>query len=92
VPRSGPRSRPFRSDAAWAASAERGQKWGREVPLGEGDVGMERYLRTLLKLGYHGPLTIERETAHDPERQKQDIGQAVRLLEMLRSKILDGHA
>ena len=37
---------------------------------------------------YHGPLTIEREIAHDPERQKTDIGHAVRLLESLRAKIL----
>ena len=34
-----------------------------EVPLGEGDVGMENYLRTLDALGYTGPLTIEREIA-----------------------------
>ena len=31
------------------------------MPLGEGDVGMELFLRTLDELGYHGPLTIERE-------------------------------
>ena len=47
---------------------------GAEVPLGEGDVGMETYLRTLHRIGYHGPLTIEREIPHEPERQKQDIG------------------
>jgi sugar phosphate isomerase/epimerase len=58
------------------------------VPLGDGDVGMETYLRTLNSLGYDGPLTIEREIAHDRERQKRDIGQAVRLLEQLRAKIL----
>lgn len=75
-------------DAKWAAPAERGKKWGTEVPLGEGDVGMETYLRTLLRLGYEGPLTIEREIAHDPARQKTDIGHAVRLLESLRAKIL----
>jgi sugar phosphate isomerase/epimerase len=75
-------------DARWAAKNERGISWGTEVPLGEGDVGMETYLRTLLRLGYTGPLTIEREIANDPERQKQDIGHAVRLLETLRAKIL----
>jgi sugar phosphate isomerase/epimerase len=75
-------------DAKWAAPADRGKKWGTEVPLGEGDVGMETYLRTLHRLGYHGPLTIEREIAHEPERQKSDIGHAVRLLEGLREKIL----
>ncbi len=49
---------------------------------------METYLRTLHTLGYLGPLTIEREIAHDRERQKADIGHAVRLLESLRAKIL----
>jgi sugar phosphate isomerase/epimerase len=75
-------------DAKWATPESRGNRWGSEVPLGDGDVGMETYLRTLDRLGYHGPLTIEREIAHDPERQKIDIGHAVRLLESLRGKIL----
>ncbi|MCA9091881.1 MAG: TIM barrel protein [Planctomycetaceae bacterium] len=75
-------------DAKWAASDQRGKSWGSEVPLGEGDVGMETYLRTLLDLGYTGPLTIEREIPHDRERQKADIGQAVTLLTGLRTKIL----
>jgi sugar phosphate isomerase/epimerase len=75
-------------DAKWAAPGSRGQAWGTEVALGDGDVGMETYLRTLHRLGYHGPLTIEREIAHEPARQKQDIGHAVRLLEELRTKIL----
>ncbi len=74
-------------DATWADEAVRGTAWGEEVPLGEGDVGMESYLRTLNELGYDGPLTIEREIAHDRERQKTDIGQAVRLLEELRQRI-----
>ena len=74
-------------DGTWAAEDVRGTEWGAEVPLGEGDVGMETYLRTLNNLGYTGPLTIEREIAHDRERQKADIGQAVRLLEELREKI-----
>ncbi|MBM83748.1 MAG: Fe-S cluster assembly protein HesB [Planctomycetaceae bacterium] len=73
-------------DATWAAE-NRGTDWGAEVPLGDGDVGMETYLRTLNDLGYTGPLTIEREIAHDRERQKADIGQAVTLLTDLREKI-----
>lgn len=75
-------------DARWAAPDVRGTGWGQEVPLGDGDVGMETYLRTLHELGYTGPLTIEREIPQDPERQKADIGQAVRLLTHLRAKIL----
>src|SRR5690606_17382893 len=34
-------------DAKWAAPEQRGKGWGTEVPLGDGDVGMETYLRTL---------------------------------------------
>lgn len=75
-------------DGKWAAPDLRGKAWGEEVPLGEGDVGMENYLRTLKDLGYRGPLTIEREIAHDRDRQKHDIGHAVRLLTGLREKIL----
>ena len=73
-------------DATWAARP--GQEWGAEVPLGAGAVGMENYLRTLYKIGYLGPLTIEREIPQEPERQKTEIGRAVRLLEELRAKIL----
>ncbi len=75
-------------DAKWAPEDVRGIEWGQEVPLGEGDVDMENYLRTLKEIGYTGPLTIEREIAHDRERQKADIGKAVKLLEELRAKIL----
>jgi sugar phosphate isomerase/epimerase len=72
-------------DAKWAKNP--GQEWGMEVPLGEGDVGMEEYLRTLNKLGYTGPLTVEREIAQEPERQKREIGHAIRLLNDLKRKI-----
>ena len=75
-------------DAKWAAENVRGTAWGQEVALGDGDVGMETYLRTLRELGYNGPLTIEREIPQDRDRQKADIGQAVRLLTSLRSKII----
>jgi sugar phosphate isomerase/epimerase len=72
-------------DGKWAARP--GQEWGSEVALGEGDVGMERYLRTLDKIGYHGPLTIEREIPQEPERQKAEIGKALKLLRELKAKI-----
>lgn len=75
-------------DAKWAAENVRGTAWGQEVALGDGDVGMETYLRTLLELGYDGPLTIEREIPQDRERQKADISQAVNLLTALRSRVL----
>jgi sugar phosphate isomerase/epimerase len=73
-------------DAKWAAKP--GEEWGAEVPLGEGDVGMENFLRTLAEIGYDGPLTIEREIPEEPERQKAEIGQGVRLLNELKAKVL----
>ena len=75
-------------DATWAARP--GEEWGCEVPLGEGQVGMENYLRTLDQIGYHGPLTIEREIPQEPERQKAEIGKALRLLSELKEKIAAG--
>jgi sugar phosphate isomerase/epimerase len=72
-------------DAKWAARP--GEEWGTEVPLGQGDVGMEAFLRTLHELGYDGPLTIEREIPQDPRRQKEEIGQGIRLLSELKKKI-----
>jgi sugar phosphate isomerase/epimerase len=74
-------------DAKWAAEGQRGTAWGSEVALGDGDVGMETYLQTLKDLGYTGPLTIEREIAHEPVQQKKDIGQALSLLTGLRAKL-----
>jgi sugar phosphate isomerase/epimerase len=73
-------------DAKWAARP--GEEWGTEMPLGQGDVNMERFLATLKEIGYFGPLTIEREIPQDPVRQKEEIGGGLRLLEELRAKIL----
>jgi len=73
-------------DAKWAARP--GQEWGQEMPLGQGDVGFERFLRTLKDLNYDGPLTIEREIPQEPARQKQEIGQGIGLLNELKAKIL----
>lgn len=72
-------------DGTWADRP--GEEWGVEVPLGEGQVGMETYLKTLDQIGYAGPLTIEREIPQEPERQKSEIGAAVNLLETLRAKL-----
>ena len=72
-------------DATWADNP--GVEWGAEVPLNDGAVGMEDYLRTLDAIGYTGPLTIEREISEDPERQKAEIGNAVSLLTQLKDKI-----
>jgi sugar phosphate isomerase/epimerase len=71
-------------DATW--SERPGETWGREVPLGEGDVDMEAFVKTLKKIGYEGPLTIEREIPEEPERQKVEIGGAIALLERLKQQ------
>ncbi len=72
-------------DGKWAKNP--GKEWGQEMPLGAGDVGMENYLRTLREVGYTGPLTIEREIPQEPERQKAEIGQAVGLLNDIKSRL-----
>lgn len=73
-------------DGTWAEQP--GKEWGREVPLGQGDVDMAAYLSTLRDIGYDGPLTIEREIPQEPERQKAEIAGALELLERLKSEIL----
>ncbi len=60
---------------------EKGQL-GTEYPLGQGKVGLPRFIQKLKDLGYTGPLTIEREISGD--QQIQDIRAAIRLLEELR--------
>jgi sugar phosphate isomerase/epimerase len=73
-------------DATW--SDQPGKTWGEEVPLGAGDVDMAAYLKTLKQIGYEGPLTIEREIPGEPDRQRSEIGEAVRLLNSLKQEIL----
>ncbi len=53
----------------------------RELPLGEGDVDFDAYLKALDDIGYHGFLTIERECGADPAA---DIKKAA---DFLKSKI-----
>lgn len=74
-------------DGTWSAIP--GETWGAEVPLGQGDVGMARYLKTLREIGYEGPLTIEREIPEEPDRQKSEIGSAIDLLTRLRGELLE---
>ena len=73
-------------DAKW--SAKPGQEWGVETKLGDGDVGMKTFLQTLQKIGYTGPLTIEREIPQTPEKQQAEIGHAVDLLKQLKEELL----
>ncbi len=73
-------------DGKW--SDQPGVTWGQETKLGDGDVGIETYLRTLKEIGYNGPLTIEREIPQDAERQKAEIQHARDLLVATRELVL----
>ena len=53
--------------------------WGEEVPLGQGEVNIRQFVKTLKKVGYRGPLCIEREVG-DQEGRVRDIAHGVRVL------------
>lgn len=57
---------------------------GMERPLGQGSVGMERFVQTLREIGYQGTLNIEREAENQEERIR-DMRAAVVLLKRLAS-------
>ena len=44
--------------------------WGEEVPLGQGEVNIKRFVQTLKKVGYTGPLVVEREVGDQAGRLK----------------------
>ena len=52
-----------------------------ELPIGEGDVDWDNYLKALKEIGYDGFLTVERECGEDPTL---DISRAV---EYIRAKL-----
>src|SRR5262245_47680918 len=54
-------------------------QWGDEVPLGQGQVDIRRWVQTLKKVGYRGPLCIEREVGNQ-EQRLADIAHGVRFL------------
>ena len=56
---------------------------GAEQPLGQGSVGMERFVAKLKEIGYTGAMNIEREVA-DHQQRLRDIRMGVELLERLR--------
>jgi sugar phosphate isomerase/epimerase len=55
---------------------------GSERPLGEGSVGIPRFVGKLKEIAFRGPLNIERETENQEERYR-DIRAAVKLLDSL---------
>lgn len=72
-------------DAKW--SDRPGETWGREVPLGEGDVDVAAFLSTLRQIGYDGPLTIERELPGNAKRQLAELKKAVDLLSRIKAQV-----
>src|SRR6185295_16018772 len=42
--------------------------WGEELPLGQGQVNIRAWVQTLKKVGYRGPLCIEREVGNQEQR------------------------
>ena len=42
--------------------------WGQEVPLGKGEANIREFIKTLKKVGYRGPLCIEREVGNQEQR------------------------
>jgi sugar phosphate isomerase/epimerase len=54
-------------------------EWGEEVPLGRGQVDIRRFVQALERVGYRGPLCIEREVGSQEERLG-DIADGIRFL------------
>jgi sugar phosphate isomerase/epimerase len=59
---------------------------GTERPLGQGAVGIERFVKTLAEIGYRGPLCIEREGVSH-EGWLRDVGAAARMLREIAAKL-----
>ncbi|MGH9674953.1 MAG: sugar phosphate isomerase/epimerase family protein, partial [Bryobacteraceae bacterium] len=58
---------------------------GTEKPLGQGSVGMERFVAKLKEIGYRNPMNIEREV-EDHSQRRADIRMGVQLLTRLRDQ------
>jgi L-ribulose-5-phosphate 3-epimerase len=54
-------------------------QWGEEVPLGQGEVDVRRFVQTLRRVGYQGPLVIEREVGDQASRMR-DIAHGIAFL------------
>src|SRR5262249_33021947 len=54
-------------------------QWGEEVPLGRGQANIRQFIETLKKVGYRGPLCIEREVGTQQERF-DDIAHGIRFV------------
>ena len=54
-------------------------KVGEEVPLGQGQVNIKKFVQTLKKVGFKGALCIEREVGNQ-EQRIADIAHGIRVL------------
>jgi sugar phosphate isomerase/epimerase len=54
-------------------------QWGEEVPLGQGQVNIKAFVDALKKIGYAGPLCIEREVG-DQEGRIRDVAHGIAYL------------
>jgi sugar phosphate isomerase/epimerase len=68
-------------DGDWPAKDAPGSL-GVERPLGNGSVGIPRFLEKLKAIGFRGPLNIEREAENQEERYR-DLRAAVKLLDSI---------
>lgn len=68
-------------DGVWPPKLPAGAL-GTERPLGEGAVGMDKFIAKLQQLGYKGTLNVEREI-DDAEQKKIDLRKGVELLKRL---------
>ena len=70
-------------DGVWPPKMPAGAL-GTERPLGEGQVGMDKFIAKLKQVGYKGVLNVEREI-DDLEQKKADMRMGVELLKRLRA-------
>ena len=70
-------------DGVWPAAGDAGAL-GKERALGTGDVGIARFVETLRKIGFPGPLNVERE-AEDQEERLRDLREGISLVRTLTS-------
>jgi sugar phosphate isomerase/epimerase len=68
-------------DGNWPPQGKPGAL-GTEWPLGQGSVGIERFLQKLREVGFRGPLNVEREAENQEERMI-DIAEGIKLLQQL---------
>lgn len=54
-------------------------EWGLEVPLGEGQVNIRKFVKTLKAVGYTGPLVVEREVG-DQAGRLRDVAHGLNFL------------